>query len=155
MSLRDLLDTRIGEMVVVVMGDDDCIDDRNVFDLAGCIGKALRTQQVVRPTSLLENWIKKDPKTIWEFDIIAGVSKPCSAQSRGISTRKELWLSNRNGGRSCIGDVRFAIDSAPEGRFSSIYCSEISQAEYSTHISICPTFFRLTSCHELSRKTLS
>lgn len=43
MPLRDLYDARIGEVVIVVMGDDNCIDDRDVLDPARCIGKALWT----------------------------------------------------------------------------------------------------------------
>lgn len=42
-SLGNFDNARIGEMVIVVVGDDDCIDDWDIFDLAWCVCEALRT----------------------------------------------------------------------------------------------------------------
>lgn len=64
-------------MVVVTMGDDDCIDYRNVGDINGAWRVSFRTHEAERTAPWLENGIEEDSEATWEFDIVTGVSQPC------------------------------------------------------------------------------
>lgn len=81
-------------MVVVIVGYDDCINDRDIGGFAWGIGEALRSCQVVWTTSLFENRIKEYSEATRKFDVVAGVAKPCCAQFGSNSTWEEIRASN-------------------------------------------------------------
>lgn len=100
-------------MVIVIMGNENSVNHRDVRDLARSVRVALRSEHVVRPASLFEDWIKDGTETSGEFDIVTSVSKPCCAQVGGITTREEFRLLNRDRWASGVGNICFASHSAP------------------------------------------
>jgi hypothetical protein len=67
-------------MVIVVVGNENGVDQRDVLDLARRVRKTLRSEHVVWPAALFENWVKENTETTGEFHIVAGMSKPCCAE---------------------------------------------------------------------------
>lgn len=64
-------------MVVVTVGDDNCINDGYVGDVDGAWRVSFRTHEAERTASWLEDGIEQDSKTTRELDVVTGVSQPC------------------------------------------------------------------------------
>ena len=73
MSLRDLDDSWVGEMVVVVVANDYCVDDGDIFDLARHLCVALWAEPAQRRAAVLEDWVEEDAEAGGKLDIVAGV----------------------------------------------------------------------------------
>lgn len=77
MTLGDLFNCRVRQMVVMVMGDDNCIDERDIFDLARHLRVSFRSEPGERRATVLKDRVKQHPQTIGKLNIVAGVSQPC------------------------------------------------------------------------------
>lgn len=72
----DAFDGGVTEMVVVGMRDHDCVDDGDVFDLAGNLGVPFGSKPGERTATGFEHWIEEDAEAAGEFDEVASVSEP-------------------------------------------------------------------------------
>ena len=111
-----------GEMVIVVVGDDYCVDYGNVCYVAGHFCVSFGTDEREWTATVGEDWIEEDAETGRELDVIAGVAEPCCANLVvGIlSCWEEGWTAYRNCRWCCIWTVAFACDSATD--HSCHYC---------------------------------
>lgn len=64
------------EMVVVGVGYDDYIDQRNVFDLARRRGVPLRSEPGEGRAAILEHRVEQDTQTRRELDEVACMTEP-------------------------------------------------------------------------------
>lgn len=97
-------------MVIVVVGDNDGVDERDLFDVAGRGGVPRRSEPRVGRASVCEDGIEEDAQTGGKLDEEAGVAEPCRAQSRRLASRQELWRMDGNSWRSSVGTVRLAVE---------------------------------------------
>jgi hypothetical protein len=61
-------------MVIVVMGNKDRINHRDILDLARSVRVALRSEHVVWSASLFEDRVKDGTETAGEFNVVTSVS---------------------------------------------------------------------------------
>lgn len=67
-------------MVVVAVADDDCVNDGDVFDVAGFLGVSLGSHEGEWGAAVFEDGVEEDAEAGWEFDVVAGVAEPCCAK---------------------------------------------------------------------------
>jgi hypothetical protein len=109
MLLGDLTDGRVGQMIIMVVGDDDCINDRDILDLAWGVGIALRAEGIW-PTATVKYRIEQHSEPAWELNVVACMSKPGCPKLGCVSTRKEFGLAGS--WRCHVGRIRFAFQSS-------------------------------------------
>jgi hypothetical protein len=73
-SLMDILDGWKGEMIIVIVRDDDRIDGRYIRDLARRLCITLGPQPRQRGASILEDRVEQHSKTARELNIVASVA---------------------------------------------------------------------------------
>lgn len=61
-------------MVVMVVGDNNCVDKRDVFDLARHLRVPLRSKPGERRATILKDRIKQHSQTVRKLDIVAGMA---------------------------------------------------------------------------------
>lgn len=89
-------------VVVMIVGNDNCIDGCDVFNLAWNICIALGAKPAKRATALTENGVEEYTESLREFDEIACMAQPsCTKRSR-ISRREELGFLDGDRRRSSI-----------------------------------------------------
>ena len=64
-------------MVVVRMGDDNCINDGDIGDVDGAWRVSFGAHEAERTASWLENGIEEDSEATRELDVVTGMSQPC------------------------------------------------------------------------------
>jgi len=70
----DLHDCGVVHVVVVIVRDDDRIDFRDLFDLAGHLCKPLWAKPAERAASFTEDWVEEYTQASREFYIITSMT---------------------------------------------------------------------------------
>lgn len=73
-ELGNLGDGGMGEVVVVVVRDDDSVYDGDVFDLTGWLRVSLWTQPGEGGAAVGEDGIEEDAEPAGKFDVEAGMA---------------------------------------------------------------------------------
>lgn len=116
-KVGDLGDGRMRQVVVVVVADDDCIDDGDIADIAGCLGVSLGSPPGQRRTTVLEDGVEKHSEAGWKLNVVASVAKPsCPELVTSLASWEKGWLVNRDSRGRGVGIVAYAAKPAsPEG----------------------------------------
>ena len=104
------------EMVVVRMGDDDRVDERDVVDLAWGRSVTLRTEPGEGRAAVFEDWVEEDAQTRGDLDIVAGVAEPGGTEvGRGGAGGEEGGGADGGAiGRRRVGVVRLPCEPSSE-----------------------------------------
>lgn len=96
----DALDGWVGEVVIVVVGDDDGVNDGEVLELAGRRVVAFKAVDGDGRAAVLEDGVEEDAQAAGELDVVAGVAEPGGAQLGGLSGGEEGGGADGDG-RGC------------------------------------------------------
>jgi hypothetical protein len=69
----------------MAVADSYNVHNWNILYVAGDLGVPLRTHKTERTASVFEDWVKQNTQPSWKFNIVAGVSQPCSSQRCGVA----------------------------------------------------------------------
>lgn len=72
------LDSRVAEMVVVVVADDDCVDDGQVFDFARRRRVPLEVLEIDGRTAVFEDGVEQGAEPVGKLNVVACMPEPCS-----------------------------------------------------------------------------
>lgn len=75
----------MGEVIIVVVRDDNSINVRNVWDLAWRFGVAFGAEPRKGGAAVGEDWVEKDSEAVRELDVVAGMAEPGCSKSRRAS----------------------------------------------------------------------
>lgn len=72
-------------MIVVVVGYNNGINCRDIFNLAGYLCVSLGTKPAERTASFRKDWIEQNTQAPGEFYEVASMAQPCGPKIRSIS----------------------------------------------------------------------
>jgi hypothetical protein len=90
-------------VIVVVVGNDDYVDDGEVFDFTGWWCEALVIFGVERCAAVFENGVEEHAQAAGEFDVVAGVAKPCCSEGGSVPCGAEGRCADRDSWRCGVG----------------------------------------------------
>lgn len=107
MQFGDLFHCRVRQMVIMVVGNNNCVDERDVFDLARRLRVSFRSKPGERRAAVLKDRIEQHSQTVGKLDIVAGMAQPCRPQLRRLPVGQKFWCTDRNSRRRSVRPVGF------------------------------------------------
>lgn len=123
----------------MIVGDDDDIDNGDVFDWTWGRRISLWPKPAERATTLAEDRITQNAKSRWKLQVIAGVTQPRSTQSFRSSIRQEFRPPYRHGMRLRVRHIGCTGESSSRSQSQRINQDAQSWSNTSSWPCLSPT----------------